>query len=141
MNVDVERFGVAVDRYVGRGVWSGGGVEDLPTYSVHADHGGAGLGGGVVGVGGAGDGDPVSGAGGAHHRAQGGGAPCDGECLGRSVGRVRTGRVLEDVTPELHIVIALLREEKFHMKTMKSSNSLILLNIRILKFQCQNIEI
>ena len=63
MNVDVERFGVAVDGYVGRGVRSGGGVEDLPTYSVHTDHGGAGLGGGVVGVGGAGDGDPVSGAG------------------------------------------------------------------------------
>ena len=102
MNVDVERFGVAVDGYVGRGVWSGGRVEDLPTYSVHTDHGGAGLGGGVVGVGGAGDGDPVSGAGGAHHTAQGGGAPCDGECLGWSVGRVCTGRVLDTTEVPLH---------------------------------------
>ena len=102
MNVDVEGFGVAVDGDVGRGVGSGGGVEDLPTYPVHTDHGGAGLGGGVVGVGGAGDGDPVRGAGGAHHTPQGGGAPCDGEGLGRCVGRVRTGRVLNTTEVPLH---------------------------------------
>ena len=102
MDVDVEGFGVAVHWDVGGGVWCGGRVEDLPTDPVHTDHGGAGLGGGVVGVGGAGDGDPVRGAGGADHTAQGGGAPCDGESLWRGVGGVRTGGVLDTTEVPLH---------------------------------------
>ena len=66
----------------------------------------------------------------------------DGENVSRKLLLPATQPNREAAIPSLiHIVIALLREEKFHMKTMKSSNSLILLNIRILKFQCQNIEI
>ena len=102
MDVDVEGFGVAVHWDVGGGVWCGGRVEDLPTDPVHTDHGGAGLGGGVVGVGGAGDGDPVRGAGGAHHTAQGGRPSRDGERLWRSVGAVGTCRVLDTAEVPLH---------------------------------------
>ena len=67
MNIDVEGLGITVDWDTGGSVGCGGRVEDLSTYSVHADHGGARLSGGIIGVGGAGDGDPVSGAVGSHH--------------------------------------------------------------------------
>ena len=67
MNIDVEGLGITVDWDTGGSVGCGGRVEDLSTYSVHADHGGARLSGGIIGVGGAGDGDPVSGAVGPHH--------------------------------------------------------------------------
>ena len=71
MNIDVEWFGVAVDRDISCcWVLCLDRVEDLATDPVHTDHGGAILGEWIVGVGGAGDGDPVGDTLGSHQAAR-----------------------------------------------------------------------
>ena len=110
----MERFGVTVDRNVGRGGSGLDGVEDLPTDPVNTNHRGPVLGGGVVAVGGAGDGQPVRGALGPH-QAPRPRPPRDGEGLGREgggrgvwLGRdgwllvVVAGRVLDTTEVPLH---------------------------------------
>ena len=69
MDVDVERFAVAVHWHVGRIGSSLDGVEDLATDPVNTDDWGPVLSERVVGVGGAGDGEPVRGALGPHQAA------------------------------------------------------------------------
>ena len=114
MDVDVERFGVTVDRDVGRGGSGLDGVEDLPTDPVNTNHRGPVLSGGVVAVGGAGDGEPVRGALGPH-QAPGPRPARDGEGLRRERGGrgvwlggdcwllvVIAGRVLDTTEVTLH---------------------------------------
>ena len=87
VDVDVERFGVTVDRDVGRGGPSLDWVEDLATDPVNTNHRGPVLSCGIVAVGGAGDGQPVRGAL-SPHQAAGPRPPRDGERLrGERCGR------------------------------------------------------
>ena len=102
MNIDVERFWVAVDGDTWWGVWSCCWVEHLSTNSVHTDHRSARLSGGVVGVGGTGDGDPVSGTRGANNTSQGWRPSCHGEGLRWCVCTVWTGCVLDATEVSLH---------------------------------------
>ena len=80
MNVDVEWFGVAVDRDIASS-WVLGldTVEHLATDPVHTHHRGPVLGEWIVGVGGAGDGDPVRHTLGPHQAASVAARPRDGE--------------------------------------------------------------
>ena len=80
MNINVEWFGVAVDRDVSCcWVLCLDRVEDLATDPVHADHRGPILREWIVGVGGTWDGDPVGDTLGSHQAASVATRPGDGE--------------------------------------------------------------
>ena len=110
----MERFGVAVDRHIGRGGPRLDGVEDLATDPVNTNHRGPVLSCGIVAVGGAGDGEPVSGALGPHQAPgprparDGEGLRCQRGCRGVWLGRdcgllvVIAGGVLDTTEVPLH---------------------------------------